>query len=105
MKAILLAAGLGTRLQPLTDSMPKCLVKVKNKPLIQNWVEKLSDAGVNEFIVNTHYLHEQVEAFVKEELKSFKIKLIHEETLHRNCRNFIQQFELLRFLRWDANTR
>lgn len=49
MRAILLAAGFGTRLRPLTETVPKCLVPIKGKPLIQIWLERLSAAGIGPF--------------------------------------------------------
>jgi len=64
MKTILLAAGFGTRLRPLTDTLPKCLVPIKGKPLLEVWLERLMYAGLNDFIINTHYLAEQVEFFI-----------------------------------------
>ena len=64
MKTILLAAGFGTRLRPLTETIPKCLVPIKGKPLLQIWLERLMDAGLNNFIINTHYLAEQVTFFI-----------------------------------------
>jgi mannose-1-phosphate guanylyltransferase len=64
VKAILLAAGPGTRLRPLTNSIPKCLLPIGGKPLLQYWFEKLVAAGVREVLVNTHWLHEKVEAFI-----------------------------------------
>tara|TARA_B110000027_G_C16017068_1_gene254647 strand:+ start:89 stop:778 length:690 start_codon:yes stop_codon:yes gene_type:complete len=65
MKAILLAAGFGTRLRPLTNSIPKCLVPIKGKPLLEIWLEDLFSAGLNTFLLNTHYLSNQVESFIK----------------------------------------
>jgi len=64
MNAILLAAGFGTRLRPMTNTIPKCLVPIKGKPLLQIWLERLTDAGLNDFIINTHYLAEHVEFFI-----------------------------------------
>ncbi|KZN54994.1 nucleotidyltransferase family protein [Pseudoalteromonas luteoviolacea] len=64
MKAILLAAGLGTRLQPITDTLPKCLVPINGQPLLGLWLDKLVQLGVEEILINTHYFREQVEAFV-----------------------------------------
>ena len=61
MRAVLLAAGLGTRLRPLTDTVPKCLVPIKGKPLLDIWVESLLLAGVKRILVNLHYKHELVE--------------------------------------------
>ena len=46
VKAILLAAGLGTRLRPLTDTVPKCLVPIAGRPLLDFWIDQLADAGV-----------------------------------------------------------
>jgi len=65
VKVILLAAGFGTRLRPLTDSIPKCLVPINGKPLLQIWLESLSFAGLDSFLINTHYLSNQVESFIK----------------------------------------
>jgi len=62
VRAILLAAGLGTRLRPITDSIPKCLVPIKGKPLLDIWCEGLLSAGVEEILVNLHYKSEVVEA-------------------------------------------
>lgn len=81
MKALLLAAGLGTRLRPLTNEIPKCLVPINNKPLLQYWLEKLSKLGIDEFIINTHYFNEKVEEFVKNCEFKDKITLIYEENL------------------------
>lgn len=64
MRAILLAAGLGTRLRPLTNEVPKCLVPIKGKPLLQIWLENLTAAEFGPFLVNTHHLFKQVEAFI-----------------------------------------
>ena len=60
MKAFLLAAGLGTRLRPLTDQMPKCLVRVGGRPLLDLWLDSFRAAGVDEVLVNLHHLPEQV---------------------------------------------
>ena len=64
MRAILLAAGLGTRLRPLTNQIPKCLVTIKGKPLVGIWLDKLSEVGVESILVNTHHLADKVEAYV-----------------------------------------
>ena len=59
-KAMVLAAGLGLRMRPLTDRMPKPLVSVAGRPLLDHVLDKLSDAGVVEAIVNVHYLPDQI---------------------------------------------
>ncbi|MAQ88909.1 MAG: nucleotidyl transferase [Rhodopirellula sp.] len=66
MKALLLSAGYGTRLRPLTYSLPKCLVDIGGKPLLGHWIDKLECLGCEEAIINTHYLAEQVSEYLKE---------------------------------------
>jgi MurNAc alpha-1-phosphate uridylyltransferase len=57
---MVLAAGLGVRMRPLTDRMPKPLVPVAGSPLLDHVLDKLADAGVSEAIVNVHYLPDQI---------------------------------------------
>jgi mannose-1-phosphate guanylyltransferase len=64
MKAIVLAAGFGTRLRPLTNTIPKCLVPVGGQPLLGHWLDKLRRLGVASALVNTHYLADQVHQFL-----------------------------------------
>jgi mannose-1-phosphate guanylyltransferase len=81
VKALLLAAGFGTRLRPLTLTTPKCLVEIKGKPLLSYWFENLSRAGVIEFLINTHYLSEHVEKFIKHSKNKDNIKIAFENNL------------------------
>jgi len=64
MRAILLAAGLGTRLRPLTNQIAKCLVTIKGKPLLGIWLDNLTEVGLESILVNTHHLADKVEAYV-----------------------------------------
>ena len=64
MRAVLLAAGLGTRLRPLTDTIPKCLVPIKGKPLLDIWCDSLLKVGVSQILVNLHYKHQVVEEHI-----------------------------------------
>src|SRR6478752_942477 len=59
-KAMVLAAGLGLRMRPLTDHMPKPLVRVAGQPLLDHVLDKLAGAGVSEAVVNVHYLPDQI---------------------------------------------
>lgn len=66
MKALIFAAGLGTRLKPLTDTRPKALVEVKGKPLLRHVLEKLSKAGYTEVVINIHHFGEQIIDYVNQ---------------------------------------
>ena len=81
MRSILLAAGLGTRLRPLTEVIPKCLVPIKGKPLLAIWLEQLTRAGIGPFLINTNYLAEVVENFVRASPFSDRVKLVNEASL------------------------
>lgn len=59
-KAMVLAAGFGTRMRPLTDRMPKPLVPVAGRPLLDHVLDKLAEAGVADAVVNVHYLPDQI---------------------------------------------
>jgi histidinol-phosphate phosphatase family protein len=75
VKALLLAGGLGTRLRPLTDSIPKCLVPIDGRPLLDYWIDSLSQAGVREARINTHALAEQVRDHIERVHRSDTIHL------------------------------
>jgi mannose-1-phosphate guanylyltransferase len=60
VKAFLLAAGLGTRLRPITDTTPKCMLDIGGRPLLDIWLDVFEDAGVDEVLVNLHYLPDVV---------------------------------------------
>jgi mannose-1-phosphate guanylyltransferase len=64
MRAVLLAAGLGTRLRPLTDSTPKCLLEVGGRSLLDLWLDALADVGVDDVLVNVHHFAERVQRHV-----------------------------------------
>jgi len=81
MRAILLAAGLGTRLRPITDKIPKCLVPINGKPLIDYWLEQLTKAGIEKFLINTHHLHEQVESYIEQSKFAGMVNLVYEKEL------------------------
>lgn len=122
MHAILLAGGLGTRLRPLTDHTPKCLVPINGVPLLDYWLDLLLPNGIDAVLINTHYLPEQVAAHVANSRWRDRITLSHEPellgtagTLLRN-RDFVgnkpflaahadnlTRFDLRGFLRAHAN--
>ena len=81
MKAILLAAGLGTRLLPITRDRPKCLVPIAGKPLLQYWLATFRKYGIREVLINVHYLAEQVGEFVSAQDSAMNVTIFHEAEL------------------------
>jgi mannose-1-phosphate guanylyltransferase len=81
MRALLLAAGLGTRLRPLTNYLPKCLVPIHGRPLLDYWLETLVNGGVKEILINTHYLAPLVVEFLNRSEWAQWVTVVHEERL------------------------
>jgi mannose-1-phosphate guanylyltransferase len=93
VRAILLSAGLGTRLRPLTNTIPKCLVPIKGQPLLGVWLERLSKAGMGPFLVNTHYLAGQVESFVRTSSFHEQVRLVNELELLGTAGTLIENLD------------
>ena len=82
MIALLLAAGFGNRLKPLTNTVPKCLVPILEKPLLGYWLELLSNnEKIKKIYINTHYFSDQVEEFIKNHKTEIDVELIYEPKL------------------------
>ncbi len=82
MKAILLAAGVGSRLKPLTDTCPKCLMPIGGKPLLGHWLDTLQQSSwIDEICVNLHYLKDQVASYIEDLPKIKSIKTVYEPQL------------------------
>ena len=75
-KALLLAAGLGTRLKPLTDSVPKCLVQINGMPILERWIRALEECDFVEILINTHHHNSMVSEFICSTNRTTKAKLI-----------------------------
>jgi mannose-1-phosphate guanylyltransferase len=95
MKAFLLAAGHGTRLRPLTDKLPKCLVPIRGVPILGIWLELCRHFGIDEVLINLHSHCELVEEFVRNNSTGVRVHLSNEPallgsagTLHAN-RNWV----------------
>jgi mannose-1-phosphate guanylyltransferase len=82
LRALLLAAGLGTRLRPITLHTPKCLVPVAGEPLLGRWLRQLERVGCEAVLINTHHLADQVETFMRGRSEStMLVQTIHEPEL------------------------
>jgi mannose-1-phosphate guanylyltransferase len=81
VKAVLLAAGVGTRLRPLTDTTPKCLLRIGNRTLLDIWLDALAGIGVTEVLLNTHHLAGQVREHVAARTSGPAVRLSHEPEL------------------------
>ena len=88
LNVLLLAAGIGTRLRPITDTVPKCMVPIMGRPLLGYWIELLFSkkikapvGPINKVFINTHYLAESVNKYVNTSAHLDKLSTIHEEVL------------------------
>lgn len=96
MKALILAAGFGTRLLPFTRKIPKPLFTLMSRPILEHAIKKLADAGCEQILINTHHLHEQIDAFVEQLETHIDIQTIHEPVILgtggaiANARHFLE---------------
>jgi mannose-1-phosphate guanylyltransferase len=81
MRALLLAAGIGSRLRPLTNTTPKCLVRVHDRPLLDYWLDLVFDGGIDRALLNTYWLADQVRAHVEHSRWRSRIDIVHEQEL------------------------
>lgn len=81
MKAFLLAAGHGTRLRPLTDTLPKCLLSIKGTPLLTIWLEQCRRFGIREVLVNIHSRAAQVREFLAQQATGIHVRVVEEPAL------------------------
>jgi len=81
MKAFLLAAGLGTRLRPITNTTPKCLLSIGGRPMLDIWLDWLAKAGVDEVLLNAHHMADQVQEHVAARVGAPAVHLVVEQVL------------------------
>ena len=81
MKAFLLAAGKGSRLRPITEHLPKCLVPINGKPMLQIWLELCARYEIEEVLINLYDFPDLVRNFIHSSTWNLKINLFHEEKL------------------------
>src|SRR5258708_11943081 len=80
-KAFLLAAGNGTRLRPLTDAVPKCLLPIRGVPLLQIWLENCEASGIREVLINVHSHPEKFRKFVSNSKSGVEVHIAEEGKL------------------------
>ena len=81
MKALILAAGFGTRLLPHTERLPKSLFPINGQPILDSTIHQLIDAGIVGIVVNTHHLHQQIEGFIQSRNYPIPVVTRHETTI------------------------
>jgi mannose-1-phosphate guanylyltransferase len=81
VKAFLLAAGIGSRLKPLTDTIPKCMLPVGGLPMLDIWLDAFAQAGVDEVLINLHYLADIVRDHVTAQARPLRVRMSYEPEL------------------------
>jgi mannose-1-phosphate guanylyltransferase len=81
LKAFLLAGGHGTRLRPLTDSVPKCLVPIRGRPLLDIWLDLCARSGISDVLINLHAHAQPIEQHLERSGSPVNIRLVHEDRL------------------------
>lgn len=79
MKAIILAAGIASRLRPLTDNTPKCLLKIGDKCLLQRAIDNLIANNITDILIVTGYLEDKIKSFVKETYPTLQVSYIYND--------------------------
>lgn len=81
MKAFLLAAGHGTRLRPITDTIPKCLVPIRGTPLLSIWLRLCKQFGIDELLINVHAHAAMVQDFLRQNANGTQARVVEEQQL------------------------
>lgn len=79
MKAVILAAGVASRLRPLTNNTPKCLLDVGNKKILERTIDNILDNGINDIIIVTGFLKDMIEDFVNAKYQSVNFTFLHND--------------------------
>ena len=95
MKAFLLAAGHGTRLRPITESIPKCLVPVAGRPMLDYWFSLFEKHGISDVLINMNHFPQMVESYVNQKVTDVKVTLVYEEVLLGSLGTLIHNFEFI----------
>lgn len=94
--ALVLAAGLGTRLRPLTDEWPKCLMPVSGKPLLEIWLDQIFALGIEDVLVNVHYLPEKVFDFLNRPKFQGRVESVFEPRLLGTAGTLLENYNFFK---------
>ncbi len=95
LRALLLSAGLGTRLKPLTEIWPKCLMPIGDVPLLEYWIYYLQEAGIKNILINTHYHSDKVNDFLQRPHLNW-VKSVYEDKLYGTAGSLIQNYKFFK---------
>ena len=96
-KALILSAGLGTRLRPITNSIPKCLVKIGEKPLLKYWLDHLANIGCEAVLINTHHHANILKSYIATlNYENMKIHTTYEKYLLGTAKSLIFNYEFFK---------
>ena len=95
MKAFLLAAGNGTRLRPLTDNVPKCLLPIQGIPLLEIWLNNCKAAGITDVLINTHAHAEAIRQFASEQRTGVRMCIVEEPELLGSAGTLVENREFV----------
>jgi len=93
---MILAAGYGTRLKPLTDSIPKALVIHKGKTLLEHQIDKLKNSGISEIVINAHHFSDKILDFINQNKFDLKVDVIIEKTILGTGGGVLNAFDYLK---------
>ncbi|EMY76319.1 nucleotidyl transferase [Leptospira weilii serovar Ranarum str. ICFT] len=96
INVLILAAGLGTRLKPLTDVWPKCLMPIGGKPLLEIWLEQISKLEISKVLVNLHYLSDVVVSFLKRPKYKDWVESVYESELLGTAGTFRKNYDFFK---------
>ncbi|EQA36608.1 nucleotidyl transferase [Leptospira inadai serovar Lyme str. 10] len=94
--ALVLAAGLGTRLRPYTDEWPKCLMPISGKPLLEIWLDQIFALGIRDVLVNVHYLKEKVFEFLDRPKFQGRVQAVFEPVLLGTAGTLLQNYKFFK---------
>lgn len=105
MKAIILAAGVGSRVRPLTDNTPKSLLKVGGKPILERMISHITSVGIKDILIITGYLEDQIKNFVAEKFPHLNINFITNDKYQSTntgyslmlAKNFVNEDDFVKF--------